>query len=687
MGQIVSVAAKPKRCNLKKLSRLGIPTAGEYILVSSDNSMNATGQGNFDCYIVGDGQTAAQYLSTHTIEPSIVVTKRMLDGYVVGNLFPYAELYEEGYYVNINNGHISHGASNLYNIYILPVDGTAKYTFTNVRFALPLASDKYTATSSALITDTSGYTTVIDMSEYPNTAYIAFSFNLNTFPSSEYIVSKGTYLVTEDIIPTWFSEIIAKVFREQTVTAEMMDGYEKGNIFSSAELYAEGKYVVLTNGHIATTPKNNYNTYILPVDGVSKYTFTFARFALPLEADKYTATSQSVLANVQTIDTSEYPNTAYIAFSFVINTYPPSAYVVSKGTTLKEKDTIPTWISDAIDDSIESVFPTSKQGWLAISGALNTSGDYIILADARNELTKGRRILFSANVATFGEFSIGNTAYAASIPQTGTNNLVTINGTNIIRTKDTNVQTFPHGLTMGSGRIVVIIEQGLDLSKISLYMNGQSYSCEVEMRPFLVGIPYVVSNGLVANSCELKFTATDLHKNIWIFGDSYVQITNTRWPYYLNEKGYLDNVLLNGYPGEGSQNDLTSFSKLLGIGVPKIAVWCLGMNDGSDADANTPSSVWLTNVQQFITYCQNNGITPILATIPNVPSISNLGKNAWVRSSGYRYIDFAKAVGASDSATWYDGTLSSDNVHPSASGAKLLASQVLIDFPEIMVKQ
>lgn len=59
MGQIVGGAAKPKRCNLNKLSQLGTPAAGEHILVSSDNSMNAAGQGHFDSYIVGDGQKAA----------------------------------------------------------------------------------------------------------------------------------------------------------------------------------------------------------------------------------------------------------------------------------------------------------------------------------------------------------------------------------------------------------------------------------------------------------------------------------------------------------------------------------------------------------------------------------------------------------------------------------------------------
>lgn len=62
MGQIIGGAAKPKRCNLSQLSQLGTPAAGEHILVSSDNSMNAAGQGNFDCYIKGDNTHLATEL-------------------------------------------------------------------------------------------------------------------------------------------------------------------------------------------------------------------------------------------------------------------------------------------------------------------------------------------------------------------------------------------------------------------------------------------------------------------------------------------------------------------------------------------------------------------------------------------------------------------------------------------------
>ena len=67
MGQIVGGSAKTKRCNIRQLSQLGTPAAGEHILVSSDNSMNAAGQGNFDCYIVGNNSTAATALPLHHI--------------------------------------------------------------------------------------------------------------------------------------------------------------------------------------------------------------------------------------------------------------------------------------------------------------------------------------------------------------------------------------------------------------------------------------------------------------------------------------------------------------------------------------------------------------------------------------------------------------------------------------------
>lgn len=52
---------------MNALGSVPTPAAGEHILVSSDNSMNAAGQGNFDCYIVGDGTKAASALTLQYI--------------------------------------------------------------------------------------------------------------------------------------------------------------------------------------------------------------------------------------------------------------------------------------------------------------------------------------------------------------------------------------------------------------------------------------------------------------------------------------------------------------------------------------------------------------------------------------------------------------------------------------------
>ncbi len=109
MGQIVGGAAKPKRCNINQLSQLGTPAAGEYILVSSDNSMNAAGQGNFDCYIEGDGHTAATELPLLYLDQPLynttgdavdgamtqqAVTRELaeLDGIIDDNLFEYHDV-------------------------------------------------------------------------------------------------------------------------------------------------------------------------------------------------------------------------------------------------------------------------------------------------------------------------------------------------------------------------------------------------------------------------------------------------------------------------------------------------------------------------------------------------------------------------------------------------------------------
>ena len=108
MGQIVSSAAKPKRCNANQLSQVPTPAAGEYILVSSDNSMNAAGQGNFDCYIVGDGTTAASSLAVNKINQDIIDRINDLES-VLQKTVKVSDNYDSSIwaYMNATNGSIS----------------------------------------------------------------------------------------------------------------------------------------------------------------------------------------------------------------------------------------------------------------------------------------------------------------------------------------------------------------------------------------------------------------------------------------------------------------------------------------------------------------------------------------------------------------------------------------------------
>ena len=112
MGQIIGGAAKPKRCNLNQLSQVPTPASGEHILVSSDNSMNAAGQGNFDCFIKGDGSTAAAELKLNSIadESLLQGSKNSVSSGAMYNIINGIDVNYEvgGYYTS--NGSVSNNA-------------------------------------------------------------------------------------------------------------------------------------------------------------------------------------------------------------------------------------------------------------------------------------------------------------------------------------------------------------------------------------------------------------------------------------------------------------------------------------------------------------------------------------------------------------------------------------------------
>jgi hypothetical protein len=140
--------------------------------------------------------------------------------------------------------------------------------------------------------------------------------------------------------------------------------------------------------------------------------------------------------------------------------------------------------------------------------------------------------------------------------------------------------------------------------------------------------------------------------------------------------------MLNGYPGRASEEALEQLKEDIAMGgSTKRIIWCMGMND---PDNNGINPKWLSCVEELKEICENRRFELILSTIPNVPEVDNSYKNAYVKESGYRYIDFASSVGASNGTTWYDNMLHEDMVHPLDQGAIALYTQAITDVPELL---
>jgi hypothetical protein len=248
---------------------------------------------------------------------------------------------------------------------------------------------------------------------------------------------------------------------------------------------------------------------------------------------------------------------------------------------------------------------------------------------------------------------------------------------------DTVVAEATHGMTFSTFIKVVFMHRNHNakviLSTLSSTKTFNFDTATVES----YGYPFLRAENASLTDVRMRVGSADLRRPVWVFGDSYVSFYGTRWPFYLlPEKADTDNYAMFGLAGSDSATMLADLQSALLTNRPKYIVWCLGMNENDSGAAN---GAWKTAFDTVAGLCTEYGITLIAATIPNVPNRRMIHKNAYVRASGFRYIDFAKAVNAEEeNATWYEGCLDSDNVHPTSAGAKVLASQVWEDFPEMM---
>ena len=244
--------------------------------------------------------------------------------------------------------------------------------------------------------------------------------------------------------------------------------------------------------------------------------------------------------------------------------------------------------------------------------------------------------------------------------------------------------TYSHGLTLGT-RTKVIIERGSELSFHIVNDAGGMYSNAI--RNF-IGTPFIKNNGVSSISASLRYGSRIASARIWCAGDSYWSFNDqARIPYNLSALGASE-ILVVARGGESAGGILPSLQALVESGGrPSYIVWALGMNGGTDSNGQVNTN-WLNAVNTFLSMCSDAGITPVFCTVPTVPSASHDAMNAWIRNSGYRYIDVAEEVEQSGTNTWRgwgtdDALLSSDQVHPSHAGALQIASRIIVEFPEI----
>lgn len=310
----------------------------------------------------------------------------------------------------------------------------------------------------------------------------------------------------------------------------------------------------------------------------------------------------------------------------------------------------------------------------SISADSLTNGNSLVLGSFPYHIKKNVGISFSANITSFNTIQVGK----------GYNKYrgkwIEINGTDVILKSYENsvstIETKAHGLTISTYIKVSMFGDNNGVLHLVIQSFGGYFSTTFEGWGFEANYEaFARSVNSSLASVKLNATCSDLKCPVWVIGDSYCGVSDARWPYYMKEWGYW-NYMICALAGQTSQQASNDFDRLVKGGTPKYLLWLLGMNDTLD------------KYKQYFGYvkgfCESHGITLIAGLTPTVPSIDNEGKKQYIIDNGVRYINFYSAVGADSSGNWYDGYLSNDNVHPTQLGAQALATQVLVDFPEIM---
>ena len=185
----------------------------------------------------------------------------------------------------------------------------------------------------------------------------------------------------------------------------------------------------------------------------------------------------------------------------------------------------------------------------------------------------------------------------------------------------------------------------------------------------------MVDSGTVKTSGMRIRNLGNTRPTLAMVGDSYLEGTylhediNSRYSSFVTDQLNGD-VFMCCRGGATSTLGVQWFNRFLFDTVkPKYILIAFGMNDRD-------YTRWVDNMQKMISLAEANNVIPILATIP--PRVGDdvaegnavhEQMSAWVRQSGYRYIDVAKALTLNnDGVTPNESLMLADRTHPTKEG-------------------
>lgn len=479
----------------------------------------------------------------------------------------------------------------------------------------------------------------------------------NLFDANAPDITEGKYLSSDGSVLTSASKNISGYIPVEAETGYYLsaDGGVGVNVNYRAFYDADGNYIS------SQYQQNSSRAFVTP-SGCAFVRFTYYPTTEKIMLEKGSSRSK------------------YEEYSIIGGYYP----------AIKEGQLVYADFSDGLKDIVKMRFDSFRgEGTLAPGESLTLSTTYC-----------KKDVAFVAHIDGTIEsvvMGVGGTALTAYLGYYITLTPTTI----VVKRMDTGSTpaSASHGLTLTQHTTIVVETDVKDKASvanndvlkvtITIYDNlGNSFSLDCD-NYWGYGTPFFTNgNTSFAVDVSLSFFPKSNENRVWVFGDSYWEFTylQKRPPYWLFVNGHR-NFLLCAKGGMSQEDQLVALNNLLSTGFkPSFIFWMLGMNDSNDTIEGddiivNPSAK--ARLDTFISICEDNGIIPILATTPTVPTRQHSGLSDYVRSLGYRYVDVAKAVGCDTDGNWYTGLLGDDGVHPTSAGSKVIYSQILLDFPEI----